>query len=364
MRRILTALLLGMVLAAPARAGVYSTADPVPGPLPDENGIQPMPLDLFRSTLGDRIGLLRDPGQLNPGDPPLPEATSKRRQALETKAIALQKKIQTSGGTLDDQVNLSAYLIGLGKFQDAIHVLEPLARGEGRANFMVLSNLATAYQLAGQTERVADYLQLARGCWPDKLPGLSDEQLKFYRQADRLQLRLVLLRKAEAAKQPAGQRRPAESVDALFGEPDDPVKFVGANGAYEAGKIAAKEKAKLPRDAVALTQQLALWLPTDTRLYWLLGEVLNADGQVAEAFTVLDECVGGGRGYDAVELKEHRRILQEGLPRPPPPPPIIADARKAMWVGGGVVLVVGLLGYFQVRELRRRRSRTDGSKDG
>jgi len=362
-RRILTALWL-CVLAAPLHAGVYSTVDPVPGPIPDETGkIQPMPLDYFRDKLGDRIGLLRDPAQLNPGDPPLPEATLKRRQDYEAKATALQRKVR-AGGTIDDQLNLSAYLIGLGKHQDAIHLLEPLARGEGRANFMVLSNLATAYQLAGQPERVADYLQQARDCWPDKLSGLSDAQLKFYRQADRLQLRLVLLRKVEAAKMPAGQRRPADSVDALFGEPDAPVKFVGESGQYEAGAIAAREKAKLPKDATALVQQLALWLPDDTRLYWHLGELLNADGQIAEAYTVLDECVGGGRRYDVPELKEHRRVLQEGLPKPPPPPPLFADPRKAALIAGGAALLVGLLGFFQIRELLRRRSRTVGAKDG
>ncbi|OAI48114.1 hypothetical protein AYO44_07950 [Planctomycetaceae bacterium SCGC AG-212-F19] len=350
------AILLCAISPALAHAGVYSTVEPIPGPLADETGMQPMPLELFRSTLGDRIGLLRDPMQLGPTDPPLPESTLKRRQDYETKAAALTKKVKAGSGTIDDQVNLSAYLIGLGKFQDAIHLLEPVARGEGRANFMVLSNLATAYQLAGQPERVPDYLQLARSCWPEKVPGMSDEQLKFYRQADRLQLRLVLVRKAEAARQPAGVRRAPDSVDALFGEPEDPIKFVGETGQYEAGKIAAKQKSKLPKDGLALVQQLVLWLPDDTRLYWLLGEMLNADGQIPEAYTVLDECVGGGRRYDAAELKEHRRILQEGLPKPPPPPPLFPDMQRAMVVAGGAVLVIGLLGYLQIRELRRRRS--------
>lgn len=356
MRRIVMSLLLGCLASpAQAQAGVYSTVDPIQGPIVEDGGVVPIPIALFRDTLSDRIGLLRDPALLGPNDPPLPEGTLKRRKDHEAKTAALQNKIKTGGASLDDQINLSAYLIGLGKFQDAIVLLEPLARGEGRANFMVLSNLATAYQLAGQPERVLDYLQLARGCWPDKLPGMKDEQLKFYRQVDRLQFLLVRQRRAETAKLPPGVRHTPESVDALFGATDDPIKFVAESAQYEAGKIAAKQKAKLPKDAIASVQQLILWLPDDTRLYWLLGELLNADGQISEAYTVLDECVGARR-YDAAELKEHRRILLEGLPKPPPPPPLVANVPKAIIVGGGAVLVIGLLGYLQIRELRRRRS--------
>ena len=71
----------------------------------------------------------------------------------------------------------------------------------------------------------------------------------------------------------------------------------------------------------AIVQQLALWLPNDTRLYWLLAELLNADGQYKEAEKIMDECVGESRKYDSVELKEHRRILKSYTPPPPPAPP-------------------------------------------
>jgi tetratricopeptide (TPR) repeat protein len=348
------ALLCGLLCTSAATAGVYATADMPPGPIADETGVQPMPLDLYRSTLGDRIGLLRDPALLQPGDQPLPESTVKRRKEQEAKVAALQAKLKTGMATLDDQINLSAGLIALGKNQEAIDLLEPVARGEGRGHFMVLSNLATAYQLAGQMERVPDYLQLARSSWPDKVPGIKDPQLQFYRQVDRAQLRVVLLRKAEAAKQPPGVRRPVEGVDALFGEPDNPVRFIGESGQYEAGKIAAKEKEKLPKDALAIVQQLVLWFPEDTRLYWLLGELLNADGQINEAYTVLNECVDARR-YDSAELKEHRRILLDALRRPRPEETAwLPGMEKVIVVGGGALLVLVLLGYFQFREFRRR----------
>lgn len=362
MRGAVIAVLYGLFLTAAAGAGVYSTGEQPLGPLADKDGVPPMPFDLFLSTLGDRIGLLNDPAKLKFGDPPLPEAAVKRRKEQEAKLAEMQAKLQGGRGSLDDQINLSVLLISLGKYPEAAALLEPLARSEGRANFMVLSNLATAYQLEGQMERVPDYLQLARGAWPDKSPGISDQQLAFFKQADKYQLKLVLLRRAEAARQPAGvPTRHPESVDGLFGEANDPVRFVGESGQYEAGTMAAKEKAKLPKDAIPIVQQLALWFPGDTRLYWLLAELLNADGQVVEARRIMDECIGPSRRYDSTELKEHRRVLIDWAPPPPPPPPnVLPDAKKLYVVGGFVLVIVGLLGFFQLREFWRRRLARDG----
>jgi hypothetical protein len=204
---------------------------------------------------------------------------------------------------------------------------------------------------------VADYLQQARDNWPSKWPGMTKEQLRWYREVERLQLRLALLRRAEAARQPAGSVRPADTVDALFGDREAPLRFVGDSGQYEAGKLAAAEQKKLPKDALAMVQQLALWLPEDTRLYWLLGELWNAEGQNEEAYKVLDDCVYGRR-YDAPELKDHRRILLEAL-KPPPAPPSWFDPQRLVVVGAGAIAVIALLGYFQFREIRRRRGKIE-----
>ena len=45
------------------------------------------------------------------------------------------------------------------------------------------------------------------------------------------------------------------------------------------------------RDAAAVVQQLALWLPADGRLLWQLGEIANATGDVRTAANILDGCV-------------------------------------------------------------------------
>jgi tetratricopeptide (TPR) repeat protein len=360
MRGAVIAVLCGLFMAAAASGGVYTTGEQPLGPLADKDGVNPMPHDLFLSTLGDRIGLLADPSKLKFGDPPLPEATLKRRKEQEAKLATLQTKLRSGGATLDEQINASAMFISLGKYREAVELLEPLARGEGQRKFMVLSNLATSYELNGQPERVLDYLDFALSTWPEESPGISKEQLRFFREVEGYQKRLVRVRKAEAARQPPGVPFHPKSVDPLFGELDDPVRFVGESGQYEAGTMAAKEKGKLPKNAIPIVQQLALWMPNDSRLYWLLAELLNADGQITEARKIMDECVGPSRKLDPQELKEHRHLLMEWTPPKPQPPNVLPDTQKLFVVGGFIVLVVGMLGYFQLRELWRRRLARDG----
>src|SRR5207244_12073881 len=66
-------------------------------------------------------------------------------------------------------------------------------------------------------------------------------------------------------------------------KPPTPLRFVGDREKYEAGSIARAEKAKLPPDAVEIVEQLLIWLPHDDRLFWLLGELLNARGEYVTA---------------------------------------------------------------------------------
>ena len=68
-------------------------------------------------------------------------------------------------------------------------------------------------------------------------------------------------------------RTPPDKWDDLF----------GADGDYDAKK--------LPADAAAIVQQLALWLPADGRLLWQLGEIAHASGDVRTAANILDGCV-------------------------------------------------------------------------
>jgi hypothetical protein len=143
-------------------------------------------------------------------------------------------------------------------------------------------------------------------------------------------------------------------VDELF-----PVKFVGPGGQFEPGTIADAERAKLPADATAVVQQLLLWTPADTRLYWLLGELYNAKGDLAAADSIFEQCVWSRR-YDNPALREHRRLVKEALAaQAPPPSPPAEDwkptSRQLVLVGGVSGAVLLTLAYFQLRQLFRRR---------
>src|SRR5262249_15331003 len=114
----------------------------------------------------------------------------------------------------------------------------------------------------------------------------------------RLRARETLSRSTNAAG--AG-----EALDDLFG-----VRFVGPSGEFQAGRMPPDEKKKLPADAIAIVQQLLLWFPADNRLYWLLGELLNAQDDIGSAATVFNECVWTRR-YDPPLLRTHRQIVQQ-----------------------------------------------------
>jgi hypothetical protein len=65
----------------------------------------------------------------------------------------------------------------------------------------------------------------------------------------------------------------------------------------------------LPDDAVAIVQQLALWLPADGRLLWQLGELANAHGDVRTAAAVLEGCVTEF-AMGAADLRKRRQLFR------------------------------------------------------
>jgi hypothetical protein len=152
-------------------------------------------------------------------------------------------------------------------------------------HFHIVANLGTAWQLQGDVEQAVACLQQAVRLAPGQL-----------RKGEELQLRLLRLR--------VGQTVNGQDLDDLFG-----VRFEGEKGSYEPGKLAAKEREKLPADAVGLVQQLALWLPADGPLLWQLAELANAHGDVKTAAAILDGCVTEF-GMRAPELRRHRQVLR------------------------------------------------------
>jgi hypothetical protein len=115
-------------------------------------------------------------------------------------------------------------------------------------------------------------------------------------RAEAMHLKLVRLRLRE--------RPETQTLDMLFD-----VSFVGPSGKYEPGKLSSAQQKKLPAGAIAIVQQLALWLPGDARLLWLLAELANAHGDVAIAAAIMDGCVTEF-GLRSIELQAHRKITR------------------------------------------------------
>jgi len=117
------------------------------------------------------------------------------------------------------------------------------------------------------------------------------------------------------------------------------------------------EKAKLPADAIAIVQQLLIWLPDDARLLWLLGELYNASGDIDSALTVFNECVDA-RGFGAAKLRQHRVALKEAVAARPTADSAWLPTNSRLWIAAGLAapVIVGLV-CLQYRQFARSRKR-------
>jgi len=226
-----------------------------------------------------------------------PKANSRIRSRYVL-AEALGKDGNVKLTTVADKLNYSAVLIRRGKAYEATHILQPLSREEPK-HFLVWAHLATASFLshdANFKENSLIYMDDALNLWPkEKMEQLDpamqqflkssqlkdDYNLEKYRKIEEYFKRLMRHRIKE--ERLAKQKKPLpDSVDPIFLDEDskeDPkpaVKFLNEQGEFEVGRIAKAEKAKLPRDAVEIVEQLLIWMPADQRLLWLLGETFNA----------------------------------------------------------------------------------------
>jgi hypothetical protein len=344
-----------------ARAGLYNTSEAT---FPPFNGDKVRALSFIDFRDKFLTDLLRIGVELRPISP--------HRQHYQERRDQLLAKVRAGTVTTSEAVDLSEYLIRLRLYEDAIQLLTPLAVRE-RGNFMILANLGTAHQLAGHLDRALSYMEQVNSIWPERWPGLTTAQLKWYRLAEKYHSRLVRSRLREGLKGFGRSNQSANELDALFATDAGPVQFEGESGHYEAGTLAARERAKLPPEAVAIVQQLLVWLPgaapgmEDTRLYWLLGELYNAKGDLASADQIFEKCVWSHR-FGAPLLRAHRQVVQAARPRPEPvsleTTPVAAEPQDATWIpdrrklviaGSLAALVIASLVYLQVRELLRKR---------
>jgi tetratricopeptide (TPR) repeat protein len=265
--------LLCLCAADAARAGLYYSGEPT-AELPSQ----------WRGFLLDQRTLRNV--AVKPGGG---QSANPARQHYLDEAAKLEAKAAKLPLSADEAADLGAVLVRLGEPARAVQLLRKAQREYPR-HFRVVANLGTAWQLAGD-------LRQAQACLEQSVrlaPGKWQREEEFH-------LKLVRLRL---------QNRGTPGLDDLFG-----VRFVGDEGKYEPGKMARAEKKKLPAHAVAVAQQLALWLPADAPLLWQLAELANAYGGVRASAGMMDGCVTQF-GLQDPELRAHRRILREAVGAP------------------------------------------------
>jgi tetratricopeptide (TPR) repeat protein len=274
--------LLFLCAASEARAGLYYSGETT-AELPSQ----------WRGFLLDQR-MLRNIA-LKPGGSLTASPTRVHYQAEADKLDAKAKKQPLSA---DELADLGALYVRLGEPARAVELLRKAQREYPR-HFKIVANLGTAWQLVGDLRQAEACLEQAVRLAPGKWHRAEEFHLKLVRQR---------------------QRQKGESrLDDLFG-----VRYVGDGGNYEPGQLARAEKKKLPTHAVAVAQQLALWLPADAPLLWQLAELANAYGDVRNAAGMMDGCVTQF-GLQTPELKAHRRILREAAGAPSP---VVAGGSK------------------------------------
>jgi Flp pilus assembly protein TadD len=252
-----------LITTAPVRAGLYYSGETY-AELPSQ----------WRGFLLDQrklrtIALV--PSAAAPAGPLRKHYTA---EAEKLTKLARQRKL-----SVDEAADLGALHVRLGDPARAIDVLRSAQRDTPK-HFALSANLGTAWQMQGDLAQAAACLEQAVRLAPAKL-----------RPVEQLHLKLVRLR--------ARQGRDAQDLDDLFG-----ISY------REPGVLSAAQRKRLPNDAIALLQQLALWLPADGRLLWQLGELAGANGDVATAAAILDGCVTEF-GLRSAELRAHRRAYRD-----------------------------------------------------
>jgi tetratricopeptide (TPR) repeat protein len=347
--------LLALMMLAPAtaQAGLYNTSEP------SDATLDPTYVERFHN----HLLILRSLGM----DKVEYDNPMRRRYMLQGE---LAKRGATANLSVEQKINLSDVLIRRRRADEATELMRGFAADPG--NLLAQTNLATAYQMSGEIRRALGTLEFVLKAWPEEWEKLSPEQQKsllrvgweeniyrHMRTAETYHLRLLNLRQREQYLKTAND----EHLDDLFG-----VRYVGESGEFEPGTIAAKERKQLPYNAVDIVQQLINWMPYDDRLYWQLGELMNAQGNMKAARMIFDELIVN-RQYRAKDAVQHRRLLldvpledESATDALTPDQPIPKDAIEAapiVWRPLVIAFVAGMLvmlfAQWQWRELRRRR---------
>lgn len=201
------------------------------------------------------------------------------RDEYQEAARKLHEAARARPLSADEAADLGALHVRLGRPDKAIELLRAAAR-QYPDHFRIAANLGTAWHAQGEFDQAAAALREAVRLAPPK-----------WRVFEEYHLQLVRLRQKDK-KGPGG-------LDELFGVPFP----------LAPGEAPLPERQRLPADAVAVAQQLALWLPADGRLLWQLGELANLHGDVRTAAALLDGCVTEF-GMSQPDLRKRRQLYR------------------------------------------------------
>ncbi|MBX9626798.1 MAG: hypothetical protein K2X82_23560, partial [Gemmataceae bacterium] len=292
--------------AVPGRASLYQPDDPMAVPVRPDGTAEPLPFDEFKRRFV-QLNNVADPRPGPDGKPNPDRARVLARIDARSKARDLPP---------DEAAALAADLIRAGRADDALTRLKPLYLDRdrrGTRTYAVAAALVHADAARGDWRHAQEYALDLADLPPPAPKGLTPAQRDWQVRLDRDYLPHYLrLRRdeAEAGRTAAEDEDPTPLFPAPDpGRPADPVRWVNDAGRYEPGTLAAAERAKLPPDALAVVQQLLLWFPSDTRLYWLLAELYAAGGDPVAARAILDECVWSRQYGNRRRLVEHRAAL-------------------------------------------------------
>ena len=310
-----------------------------------------------------------------------------RKPFLERIAQAEKKNLSA-----DETAALAADLVRIGRLDDAQNRLAARLR-DRNPNYFVFTTYAAIRATAGDWAEALRYHTAAQldSEMPTTARGLSQSQSQWWQKLDRdyvphyyrLRLKETEERKNKSRSEVEALNE-AENIFPLFPAPTranpqpQPVRFVNDAGVYQPGHLAAAERAKLPPDALAIVQQLVLWFPGDSRLYWLLAELYAADGDYAAAWKLF-QSLSWGRAYSSHKIMmDHRQAVEAALNSQPrkatddvalvssvpkstvPPADSPADpgqqpiSMKTVWIYFGAVGLIAVFAFLRVIVRRMR----------
>lgn len=347
-------------LASESRASLYSLQEPMAIPVEDGKPVA-LPFEEFKRRLTILRNALVEPAAGEKANPDRETFLKRIAEATGGPDAKRPKRL-----TPEETAALATDLIRVGQLDQALDKLSAKLRP---ANYWVLTTLGHVHAARGDWAQAIE-LQTAAildAEMPETVKGLTKDQRDWWQKLDRDYLPHYYL----INKQYLESRRglpPAELEEAnrveeptpLFplpirSSPPNPVRFINDSGEYQPGTLATPERAKLPPHAIAIVQQLLLWFPLDVRLYWLLGELYAANGDLDSAVVIFDECTWSGKYGNRQVLREHRLAVHAAIEARPksesPPEPPISMRTILIYFG-----VIGLIGLFAlIRSLTRRK---------